>query len=174
MLWAYAATGCATRMTVSSHVERGLDVSAYRTFDWGPPDALPVGDPRLDRNPFFKDHLTGAIEKGLAARGLQLSSDGQPDLLIHYHANISTRMNVNRVDSAYGYCSEGDCLWLSNTVDYEAGTLVLDVVDSRRKTLIWRGWAQHSINAMLNDPDRMEATINEAVTRMLRRFPQEP
>jgi hypothetical protein len=172
MISVYTATGCATRMTVSSHVERGLDTSIYRTFDWGPPDALPVGDPRLDGNPFFKDHLAGAVEKGLAAHGLEMSSAGQPDLLVHYHANISTRLNVNRVDSAYGYCSQGDCPL--DIVDYEAGTLILDFVDARSNRLIWRGWAQHGINAVLNDPDRMEATINEAVTRMLRRFPQRP
>jgi hypothetical protein len=159
-------------MTVGSHVERGLDLSAYRTFDWGARDALPVGDPRLDRNPFFNDHLTGAIEKGLAARGLQLVAAGRPDLLIHYHANVSTRMNVRRVDGTPGYCSEGDCP--IDIVDYEAGTLVLDVVNARTNALIWRGWARHGITAMLNDPDRMEATINEAVTRMLRRFPQQP
>ena len=38
-----AITGCAT-MNVSSHVQRGLDVSRYHTYDWGPADALPAGD----------------------------------------------------------------------------------------------------------------------------------
>jgi len=36
MLSVLALTGCAARMTVSSHVEPGLDWSRYRTFDWGP------------------------------------------------------------------------------------------------------------------------------------------
>lgn len=38
-------SGCAA-MTVSAHVERGIDFTAYRSYDWGPPDNLPVGDPR--------------------------------------------------------------------------------------------------------------------------------
>jgi hypothetical protein len=49
---------------------------------------------------------------------------------------------------------------------------VLDVVDARSNRLVWRGWAQNSVEAMLDDPDRMDATIDEAVTRMLLRFPQ--
>jgi len=56
---ALAVTSCATTMTVSSHIERGLDFSQYRTYDWGPADALPTGDPRLDKNPFFKDQVAG-------------------------------------------------------------------------------------------------------------------
>ena len=63
-----AAAGCAT-MSVSSHVERGLDFARYRTYDWGTPDELPTGDPRLDRNPFFKDQVQGEVEKALAGVG---------------------------------------------------------------------------------------------------------
>ena len=88
---AVAATGCATTMTVSSHVDRGINFARYRTYDWGPADALPTGDPRLDKNPFFKDHVEGAVEKQLAARGLEMSTSGTPDLLIHYHASINQR-----------------------------------------------------------------------------------
>jgi hypothetical protein len=32
-----------------------LRFSQYRTFDWGLPDTLPIGDPRLDRDPFFRE-----------------------------------------------------------------------------------------------------------------------
>ena len=69
ILSVFAITACATHMTVSSHVEHGLDLSRYQTFNWGPADALPTGDPRLAKNPFFKDRLQGAVEKGLRARG---------------------------------------------------------------------------------------------------------
>ena len=33
ILSVFTVTGCATHMTVSSHVERGLDLSHYLTFD---------------------------------------------------------------------------------------------------------------------------------------------
>jgi hypothetical protein len=167
---AMTATACATTMTVSSHVDRGLDFSPYRSFDWGPADALPTGDPRLDQNPFFKDHVQGAVEKRLAARGIELSTSGTPDLLIHYHANIRQRIDVNRVDRTYGYCSAGDCP--PETIEYEAGTLVLDIIDARTNRLIWRGWAQNSVEDMLDDPDKMARTIDEAVTRMLEMLPR--
>ena len=166
---AVAATGCATTMTVSSHVDRGINFARYRTYDWGPADALPTGDPRLDKNPFFKDHVEGAVEKQLAARGFEMSTSGTPDLLIHYHASINQRIDVNRLDRRYGYCYGVDCP--SDVIEYEAGTLVLDIVDSRTNRVIWRGWAQDTVEGVLDNEDEMARQINEAITRMLARLP---
>ena len=161
-----AAAGCAT-MSVSSHVERGLDFARYRTYDWGTPDELPTGDPRLDRNPFFKDQVQGEVEKALAGRGLELSES--PDLRIHYHASITRRINVDGVDRARGYCYTDNCQ--AEVSEYEAGTLVLDIVDVRRKTVIWRGWAQDAIGDTLEDQEAMARQIHEAVTRILAQLP---
>jgi len=135
----------------------------------GPRDALPTGDVRLVENPRFNDHMQGTVEKGLQAAGLVLTSTESPDLLIHYHANITRRIDVNHVDSAYGYCSQADCR--EAVVQYEAGTLVLDIVDAHTNRLVWRGWAQNSIDDMLNEPDRVSNTIEQAVARMLLRLP---
>jgi hypothetical protein len=161
--------GCASSIAVSSHVARDLDFSRYRSFDWGPADALPTGDPRLDRDPFFTDRLQGAVERHLADRGIALSRSEAPDLLIHYHANIRERLDVDGIDHAHGYCDPANCP--PTTTTYEAGTLVLDVVDARTNRLVWRGWAQHSVEDMLHDPDRMTRTIDRAVTAMLKRLP---
>ena len=165
-----ASAGCATTMTVSSHVERGLDFSPYRTFDWGPADALPTRGPAAATKTHFKDHVQGAVEKQLITRGIGLStSSGTPDLLIHYHANIRYRIDVNRVDRAYGYCSVGDCPADRSIRGRHTGT-------GRHRcpyqSTIWRGWAQNSVEDMLDEPDRMARTINEAVTRMMGRVPQ--
>jgi len=166
---ALAVTGCAT-MSVSSHVERGLDFAQYRTYDWGPADSLPSGDPRLDQNPFFQDHLQGAVEKQLAVRGFGWSTAGTADLLIHYHANISERIDIDRLDSERGYCSADNCS--PPVVEYEAGTLVLDIIDMRTNRLIWRGWAQGSVKGMLDSQETMARQIDDAVSRMFTRFPK--
>jgi hypothetical protein len=170
----FAATvmvgACAPAITVGSHMDRGRDFARYHTYDWGPADALPTGDPRLDRDPVFKDRVQGAVERQLAARGYRLTSDGSSDLLIHYHANISRRIDVNRVDRNYGYCTTGDCP--TGIVEYEAGTLVIDIMDARSGVLVWRGWAQNSVEDLLDDPDAMARVIERAVSEMMRRLPR--
>lgn len=109
------------------------------------------------------------MERGLAARELELTSSETPDLLIHYHANISERISVNRVDRDHGYGRAADCP--PETVHYEAGTLVLDFIDPRTNKLIWRGWAQNSVADMLQDRETMAKTIERAIAGMLRQLP---
>lgn len=164
---AVAAGGCAT-MNVSSHVERGIDFAQYKSFDWGPADALPTGDPRLDKDPFFKDQLQGAVERQLARRGVALSSSGTPDLRIHYHANVSQRINVSGADRQYG-CPGPDCG--ARVDEYEAGTIVIDVVDTRTNKVVWRGWAQDRLEPLLANRDRLADHIAKAVERMFTQMP---
>ena len=164
---ALALSACAT-MNVSSHIERGVDFAQFRTWDFGPADALPTGDPRLDNNPFFKDYLEGAVGKHLEAKHYVRITAGTPDLLVHYHANISKTFNVNGVDMRNGYCYD-NCQ--PNVIDYEQGTIVLDVVDVRTNKVVWRGWAQEAIDGVIDNQELLRKEVNKAVTRMMARFP---
>jgi hypothetical protein len=166
----FGLTACAT-MRVSSYVERGLDFSQYRTFDWGPADALPVGDPRLDQDRFFQDQVEGAIEKQMAARGFERSAASDvPDVRMHYHASINRRVEVRREDHS-GNCRDDDAC-PARVIEYEAGTLVVDIVDARTNRLVWRGWAQDSVEGVLGNRDRLRRKIDEGVTRMFVGLPR--
>jgi hypothetical protein len=166
-LAALALSGCAT-MNVSSHIERGVDFAQFRTWDFGPADALPTGDPRLDNNPFFKDYLEGAVGKELEARHYARTTSGTPDLLVHYHANISKTFDVNGVDSRSGYCYD-NCE--PRVIEYEQGTIVLDVVNTRTNRVVWRGWAQDAIDGVIDNQDSLRKEVNKSVTRMMKLFP---
>lgn len=156
-------------MNVSSHIERGVDFAQFRTWDFGPADALPTGDPRLDNNPFFKDYLEGAVGKALETRHYARAMTGTPDLLVHYHANISKTFDINGVDSRYGYCYD-DCE--PRFIEYEQGTIVLDVVDTRTNRVVWRGWAQDSIDGKIDNQELLRKEVYKAVTRMMELFPR--
>ena len=153
---ALALSGCAPTMSVSSHVAPGLDFTPYRTYSWGPVDALPTGDPRLDGNPYFQDNLQGAVEKQLTAKGFA-RDDHRPDLFVHYHASVTSRLNVTDASDSVS--------------SFEADTIVLDIVDARTNRVIWRGWAQHRLAEMLANRDRMARSITDAVRQMLERLP---
>jgi hypothetical protein len=160
-------TGCAT-MGIGSFVERGTDFTRYRTYEWGPADALPTGDPRLDNNPVFNDYFQGAVDRQLAVKRLDRALSGTPDLLIHYHASVSQRVD-DSIDQRYGYCGPEGCSPRVTVSD--VSTLVIDVVDKSTNRLIWRGWAEDNLRAILADQDQMEKRINEAVIRMMAQFP---
>ena len=160
-----AAAGCVT-MSVSSHLQPGVNFAQYHTWNWGPADNLPTGDPRLDNNTIFKDRLQGAVEKALATRGLERAAVGAtPDVLIHYHANVSQRIQI---DEREGNCGL-DCR--PSVIDYDQGTLIIDLMDARTNALLWRGWAQDSVQGVIDNQSLMERKIDEAISKMMAGFP---
>jgi len=162
------AAGCAT-LTVSSHIERNVNFTDFVTYDWGPPDNLPVGDPRLDNNPFFVDYLQGAVEKELAKRGYERALTGQPDLLVHYHVSVSEQVDVYDADVKNGYCY-ANCQ--PRVVEYEQGTLVVDIVNVKTNKIVWRGWSQDVMDGVIDDQQRLEQQIDAGVTKMMMLLPK--
>ena len=159
-------TGCAPVMHVSSYAGRGIDVTQYRTYNWAPDDQLATGDPRLDNNRFFLERLQADVDKQLATRGFEKPISGTPELLLHYHASIKQRLDVNGADQPYGYCN--DC----KPYVYDAGTILIDFVDTRTDKLVWRGWAERSMDGVVDNQAWMEEKIDEAVTRILEKLPR--
>jgi hypothetical protein len=163
-----ALAGCAA-MSVSSHIEKNVNFAEFVTYEWGPPDGQPVGDPRLDNNEFFRDYVMGAIEKELAGKGFRQVFGGEADLLVHYHASVNQKVDVYEADRPYGYCYE-NCD--ARVVEFEQGTLVVDIVDRRTNRLVWRGWAQDTMTGVIDNQDRLEKQVDEGVTKMMRLLPQ--
>ena len=160
--------GCAA-MTVSSHIERSITFTDYATYDWGPRDALPTGDPRLDNNPLFRDYVEGAIEKMLAARGYERTAGVEADVLVHYHASVTDRVDLNSVDMSHGYCY-ANCE--PRVIRYQQGTLVIDLVDRRTNKVVWRGWAQDTMDGVIDDQERLERQVDDGVGRMMPLLPR--
>lgn len=165
---ALLVSGCAT-MNVGSYANRYADFTGYDTYDWGTPDALPTGDPRLDSNRVFEDYFEGAVEKGLAAKGFQKPVEGTPDLRLHYHTSVVQRIDVASVERTYQQCNTGDCR--TEVTDYDEVTILLDAIDTRTEKLIWRGWARTNLNGIADDQDRLEQMVDKAVAKMLAGFP---
>jgi hypothetical protein len=166
---ALVLAGCATT-GIGSHVERGRDFSQYRTYDWGQADPLPTPDPRLDANAHFQDYLQGAVERGLARRGYERDSSGEPDLLIHFHASVATRLQIDHGIAGPEQCS-GDGCHPAAVRATEMATLVFDVVDGRSGRVVWRGWTHHDLADLTGDRVRVGRRLGESVTQMFANLP---
>lgn len=159
------ASACAT-MRVSSYLERGADVRKYHTYSWGPADTWSTGDPRLDNNRFFDERVRAQVEKQLAKRGFEKATSS-PELLVHYHANVAQEIDARQIDSSMSYCAQADC----RPFVYDKGTLFVDLVEPRTNRVIWRGWAEGSIEGVIDNQAWMESRIDEAVAKILTRLP---
>jgi hypothetical protein len=163
---ALAAAGCAS-LAVHSSADRGFDVQRYRSFTWGPPDTFSTGDPRLDNNQFFADRVRRQVERELANRGFEKTTSEPADLVVHYHASVTQAIDIRNLDREYQDPDDA-----SQPSVYDAGTLFIDLVDPRTNRLVWRGWAEGSVDGVIDDQAWLERRIDEAVVRILGRLPR--
>ena len=163
-----ASAACAVPIRVNAYAERGVDVSRYRTFDFAAVDDVPTGDPRLDSNPFFNERVRAAAEKGLTDRGYVRDTSGAADLLVHFHASVAQDIDVVAADRSAGFCAQDAC----RPFAYDNGTLLMDLVDARTRALAWRGWAESSIDGVVDNQRWLEQRIDAAMARVTARMPR--
>jgi len=162
-----ALAGCAT-MNVSSYAERNFDPQRYRTYAWGASDDFSTGDPRLDNNQLFETEVKEDVDRALAAKGfVKVPAEGQADLLVHYHANINQEIDVRNLDREGAYCDDYDC----RPYVYEAGTLFIDLIDRQTNRLVWRGWAEGSVDGLIDQQDLLDERVSEAVELIAGQLP---
>jgi len=150
---------------VSAYVAPKADLRAYRTYAWGAGELGQTGDPRLDNNSFFRERVQKSADGQLAFRGYQKATAGKPDMVIHIHARVAQRIDSSEIDRTN--CEQGEC----RAYVFDEGTLLLDFVDARTNALIWRGWAERSLDGVLDNQNWMNQTIDRAVSLIFGRLP---
>ena len=166
-LAALLAAGACAPMQVHTYVPRDADLRTYHTYAWAPTGDFATGDPRLDNNTLFIERLQNAVERQLARKGWATALGGNADLIIHFHARIDQRLDLTDTSSA-GRPSENSA---GGPLVYDAGTLLLDFVAPRTNRLVWRGWAEGSIEGVIDNQAFMNEKIDAAVERILATFP---
>ena len=158
--------GCAP-MRVNSYAVPTADMRSYHTYAWDPAELESTGDPRLDHNRFFTERVQQAIDAQMRFRGYEKVASGTPDLTLHIHAHVQQRIDSAQLDGAGDSCSDDEC----RPYVYDEGTLLIDVVNARTRSLIWRGWAERSLDGIVDNQDLMNQTIDRAVSVICARLP---
>jgi hypothetical protein len=159
---ALVLSGCAS-MNVNSYLAPDAGLTAGSTYNWASTNPRSTGDPRLDNNMFFEEAVQTAVEQRLTAKGFEKSAS--PDLLVHVHASITQEIVISGGERGGEPC-EG-----CTPEVYDAGTLVIDLVDARTNRLVWRGWAVGSFEGIVDDQAWMERRMTETVDGILDRLP---
>jgi len=175
-MFALAASACAG-LRVHSFTERDVEFGRYRTYKFAPGELRSTGDPRLDGNRFFAERIQADVDDMLKARGYEKTTNPRADVLVHYHASVSQEIELNE--------GRNDCVPLTvtsataNSVPdncrpyiYDAGTLLIDLVDGRSNKLLWRGWAEGAIDGVIADQRALEQRVDESVRRILEKLPR--
>ena len=156
--------------------DHGTHFSRYRTFRWMDAESAPSPDV-LFPNQLMRERIAGLIEEALAARGFKRVATGG-DLLIGYGIQVTEHPQfITFYDGAgpswgwgngWGWGS-GFSTTTVQTI-YE-GTLVVDMVDTNQKKLVFQGTSTQTISSR---PERNTKKLGKAVNEIFEKYPPQP
>ncbi len=168
---------CAAKIKVTTEHDPAANFSNLKTYAWFPGSTKGGTLVGIIRNEFVHATVRSAVETQLARKGYERILSGTPDFWIRYYAALRSRLVVQtEYDSGLGGLSELqrsavlDTPMQSRTVEFNEGTLALDVVNPETNRLMWRGTAKTRINVDISDR-KQEARINKAARKLLEQFP---
>ncbi|MEX0975722.1 MAG: DUF4136 domain-containing protein [Woeseia sp.] len=141
-------SGCASAPTIFSDFDRSADFSAYKTYGF----ASELGTDRAGYSTLVTEHFKRAVSRELDARGYQYS-ESNPDLLANFYVAIQEKTDIRSTPAPtvgagyYGYRYGLYTSWPAyspnvRTVHYKTGTANVDLIDARRKQLVWEAVAE--------------------------------
>ena len=171
---AAVVVGCGPGVQYNHDYDPTADFSNLHTYAWA--ERVPSGDddPRV-YNDITMRKVKFAVDKALQDRGMRLVN-ANPDIYVAWHGAIQGKMSLQTVNSGYGYgygwYGGGMAMGSSTTYvnEWDEGTLLIDIIDGKKKELIWRGSAQAELQKN-NDPAEGQQKLNEVVANILAAFP---
>jgi hypothetical protein len=173
-------SGCAPSIHVSSDYEKNTNFAQYRTWRWYQDQPVAKSDSTRRYSTFLDKRVKTAVESEMARRGFQLVTGSQkPDMLLAYDVSIE---NVQRVRPdyisiptigygywyGYRYAYTYNRLYNNTTVqEYQAGTIILDIVDAQSNELVWRGTGQTTGGEKSLTQEKVQAVV----TQILAKYP---
>jgi hypothetical protein len=164
-----AVAGCATPPAVTSDYDTAADFAALKTFDCMPATGNAAGDELLVKK------IRNPVDVQLQAKGRKLAADN-PDFLIGmalsgkttYGGSTAVGVSVGIPVGRAGSVSVGS--GKSRPSEKKEGTLVMDFVDAKTKSLVWRATAVVAVDPSAS-PEEKQQKINEVIAAMLAQFP---
>jgi hypothetical protein len=166
-------------ISLSAHAEKPqiqwdkqYDFSKVKTFKW----QAPASPSLAEKDPFMHNFIQSAIETKLTEAGLT-KTDGMPDVYVTYHGSTENEVQLQSDSFGYGIGAYGTGAWgmhgygfagpvstTTRVVNYEKGTLVVDLWDPTQKQLVWRG----TVDGILisDDKAKMQKELTKAIEAM--------
>ncbi|MFN7675959.1 DUF4136 domain-containing protein [Flavobacterium sp.] len=151
---------------VYSDYDKKVDFTSYKTFAF-----YKAGIDKVEISDLDKRRILNSIDEVLTTKGLTKSET--PDLLINFFTKEREQVDVNQFNMGWGYgwgWGWDPWMWGGNTSvnRYVEGTLFIDLIDAKKKELIWQG---EGIGVLTKDTNKKDALIKEFVTKILAQYP---
>lgn len=160
---ALVITSCSS-VRVTTDYDTKADFNQYKTFAF-----YKTGIDKAAISDLDKKRIMRAIETELLAKGMTKSTS--PDVLVSLFTKSRERINID--DNSHGgffyprYYGNSQILVSQRT----EGTLFIDMLDAKRKELIWQGIGTGTLR--VKEVSKKEARIKEFVKEIMAKYPPE-
>jgi hypothetical protein len=155
-------------ISYKSDYDKNVDFSTYKKYKWFQGEQ-PEDD--LSRNPMAKKQIFASVNTVLQQKGMIEVQDEEADFIVVIHGGSEDRMDIYSSGGLgwYGpwWGPYGDRTDVSY---YEEGTLIIDIVDTEKKELTWRGMASGAGKDHKNAAE-MKQYFDEVIERIFSDFP---
>ena len=157
--------GCAS-VGVTVNYNKDINFSQYKTYRFVQPKFRRQRRAEI-KNPLFTKDVMREIRPIMENKGfVEASSTEGADLLVHFYAMIRERRNFSPPTYRVGRWGRTWVAQPGRVVQYKEGTLGIDIVDRRRKELIWQG-----VGKGVLDRQNPAKNLVQAVEKVLEPFP---
>lgn len=165
---------CASSPAIKSDYDHQADFSRYRTFGY----MSPLGTDKAGYRTLLTERLKDATRGQMEMRGYMYDA-ANPDLLVNFNGKLQQKTQVTEAPPPpmgpyYGYRSGfyggwPGYGWGDTVYQYTEGTLNIDLVDARRKQMVWEGVAVGEVQ----NPDTATSSqnIDKAVAGIFAKYP---
>lgn len=175
LLAAGVLSGCSS-VSVNRDFDASYDFSKLKTVAWKHDVQPQTGVPKID-NDLNDKRIRAAVENDLRAKGFQWVEKSEADCLVAYFMDFQQRIDGSGSTVSFGIGTgsagrAGGVGWSSGGTisDYEEAQLMIDILNPANEEMIWRGQGRRRASGS-SSPEKITATVNEAVTRILKKFP---
>ncbi|MCC2547410.1 DUF4136 domain-containing protein [Hymenobacter sp. BT175] len=152
-------TSCASsaRVGVTSDFDHSVNFRNYKTWAWYPQQPTDTeGGPAKGYDSFLDKRLRTAVESEMVKKGLT-RVEKNPDVYVAYNAKVEDKQRIDPYYNspfAYRYAYYGMGRTMSPVTDYKAGSVIIDIIDAKRKELAWRGYGQAQVDQQtISEPE---------------------
>ena len=175
VIYLFVLAGCANT-SVSIDYDPETDFTVIKSFAWQSKAQPLTGDAKID-NEINDKRFRSAVNSGLIAKGLTQVSPDKAEIILSYQITIKPILHNQGATGSIGIgtSSHGSGLGISLGVpltqkNYDEGTTILDMNDSKSKLLIWRGAAARKIDPSASSQENAD-NIQKIVAELLSGFP---
>ncbi len=129
-------------------------------------DSLDLDLAAIDRR------ITNALQTELEAKGFERAGQ-EPDLWVSYAVAADARISATDLNEAYAkdFPIDFPVSETNHDLHYHQGTVIVDVVDRRHQTLLWRGAIMAGFRLDISDSEK-QRRANYGAQALLTHFPQ--